>query len=581
MARKSYSDLALLIPYFKPYKKDIAWAILALVLTAMMVLFFGKAIKYLIDYGFAQNNITYLNLFLLVFVIAVLVMAVSGYYRSSLINAVAKNTIGDLRKDAYQNVLKISAEFFESKKTGDIISRLTADSISLYDSIANNFAFFLRNILLFFGGIVFLFLTSAKLTLVSLALIPLAIAPIFLIGKKIKILSSQAQDALANVSSHVEETINGVKTIQSFACEQNEITNFNKYLDNETCLCLTKIKARAKLIAIVIACAFGAIAVVLWIGGNDVINQKITSGDLSSFIFYSITTATALVSISQVSGYMQTASAATKRIFELINFQSAVNEIANPARLETSDSITINFKQVNFSYPSRKEFLVLNNFSLEIKAGEKIAIAGSSGGGKSTILQLLLRFYDIDSGMISLNNIDIKSLKLANLRQNFSYISQDCFIFSGTIYQNIVYANQSISKEQVYEIIDKIDAFDFIKTMPQGLDTYVGQKGIKLSGGEAQRIAIARAIIKDAPILLLDEATSALDNKNEKAIIKTIEKIAANKTVITIAHRLSSIVNSDRIIFVKDGKIVESGTHSQLMALDGFYKKMYEAQDLV
>ncbi len=581
LAKKNQSNfkcLFALIPFFKPYKREIFFALLALLTTALMVLFFGKAIKYMIDFGFAQKNPFFLNLILLAFVVAVLVMAIAGYYRSSLINAVSEKVVADLRKKVYNHIIRVSAEFFELTKVGDVISRLTLDCSTLCNLISNSTSFFLRNLLFFIGGICFLFFTSSKLSLMSLLLIPIAIAPIIVMGRSVKFLSGKAQAALASVSAHIEETTSGVKTIQSYLCEEKEVRNFCTFIDSALKISLEKIRIRSLMIAFVITLAFGGIAVVLWVGGHDVLDGKITSGDLSSFIFYSVITATSLVSLSQIAGQLQMASASVARIFELLEIQSPVHEIAAPQAFPNSKEIVINLQNVNFSYPSRKDFSVLKGFDLQIKPKEKIALIGSSGSGKSTILQLLLRFYDVDSGVISLNGFDVRNLSFADLRKNFSYISQDSFIFSGTIFENIAYVDKSITEAQVEKIISENAALDFINHLPKKIHNFVGEKGVKLSGGERQRIAIARAIIKDSPILLLDEATSALDSQNEKIITHAIADLAKDKTTITIAHKLSSVISSDRIIFVKDGEIAEIGSHQQLIAWNGLYKKMYEAE---
>lgn len=573
---KKFGNLFALIPLFRPYRREVLFALLALLVTALMVLFFGKALKYLIDLGFSKQDQFSLNLVLAIFVIAILVMAVAGYYRSSLINSAAEKVIADLRKRVYNHIIHVSAEFFEITKTGEVISRLTVDAIVLYNILSNTISFLLRNSLLFVGGIFFLFLTSPKLSLISLFLILFAISPIILFGKKIKKLSQESQSALASVGAHIEETMNGVKTIQAYLCEKKEARNFFHFVDEALKISLTKIHAKSLMIAMVITLAFSSVACVLWVGGHYVLAGKMTSGDLSSFIFYAIIMATSLVSLSQVAGQLQNASAASARIFELLEIQSPVKEIRNPQPFSVNKKITVRFHDVNFSYPSRREILLLKNFNLTITPGEKIAIVGESGSGKSTILQLLLRFYDVDSGMISLGDRDIKSIALADLRQNFSYISQDCFIFSDTIFKNIAYADKATTEEGVEQIINNNPALSFINQLPQKLHTFVGEKGIKLSGGERQRIAFARALIKDSPILLLDEATAALDNQNEESINKTILDLAHDKTVITIAHRLSSIINSDHIIFLSNGEIAEMGTHQELLAADRLYKKMYE-----
>ena len=573
-------NLLALIPFFKPYKSKVLLALLALFVTALMVLFFGKAIKYMIDFGFTQKSQNFLNLSLLSFVSAVIIMAVAGYYRSSLINAVAEKVIADLRKKVYAHIIRVSAEFFEITRTGDVISRLTVDTTVLYNIISDTISFLLRNSLFFVGGLSLLFFTSVKLSLITMMLIPLAIAPIILMGRSVKNLSQKSQASMAAVGGHIEESINGIKTIQSYLCEDKEARNFFSFIDQSLEISLEKIRIKSLMVALVIGLAFGGIAVVLWVGGHDVLKGKITSGDLSSFVFYSVITATSLVSLSQIAGQLQTAAAAAARIFELLQIESPVKEAANPQRFSGLKEITIKFENVSFSYPSRKDFLVLKNFNLEIKPREKIALVGPSGSGKSTFLQLLLRFYDVDSGVISLNNFDVKSLSLASLRNNFSYISQDCFIFSGTIFENIAYVDKSITSPQVEKIIAENPALDFINHMPKKMYNFVGEKGIQLSGGERQRIAIARAIIKDSPILLLDEATSALDNQNEKIITSAIKDLAKDKTVITVAHKLLNVISADRILFIKNGEIAEIGSHHDLMAYDGLYKKMYEIEAL-
>lgn len=565
-------------PFFRPYLKDIIFAVLALLVTALMILFFGKAIKYLIDEGFAQKDATSLNLVLAAFTGATLLMAVAGYFRSSLINAVAEKAITDLRKKAYNHIIRISAEFFEMFKAGDVISRLTTDSTLLYSIISSSVSFLLRNVLLFVGGICFLFFSSVKLTLITLALIPLAIAPIIIMGRKVKALSKKAQEATADVGSHIEESINGIKTIQSYLCEAKEVRNFNHFIDQSLTISLQRIKVRALLVALVIAFAFSGIAVVLWVGGHEVLKGNLTSGELSSFIFYSIITSVSLVALSQISGQLQTASSAAQRIFDLLKVQSPVKEADILTKFDAQKHVEITFDNVTFAYPSRPDVAILNDFNLCITPGEKIAIVGSSGGGKSTALQLLLRFYDVSAGAILLNGVNIKSLSFADLRHNFSYISQDCFIFSGTVFDNISYINKDVTKAQVQAIIDANPALAFINKLPNQLDSFVGEKGIKLSGGERQRIAIARAIIKDSPILLLDEATSALDNENAKIIAGAIADLSKDKTVITIAHKLSSVNASNRIIFINEGKIAEIGKHEDLIAKKGLYQKMYELE---
>ncbi len=576
--KSSVKILLKLIPFFYPYKKQVLLALFALLLTAIMVLFFGTAIKYLIDLGFARNDHLSLNIVLVIFVLGVSALAVAGYYRSYLINSAAEKVIADLRKVVYAHVIKVSAEFFEINKAGDVVSRLTLDTNIVYTMLTNTISFLLRNLILFIGGLCFLFFTSLKLSIISFLLIIIAILPIIILGKLIKGLSHKSQNYISLVSSHIEESVNGIRTIQSYLCEEREIKNFNNFIENSLQSVIEKVRIKSLLVAMVISLAFGSVAIIMLVGGHDVIDGKMTSGELSSFIFYSIISATSLVSLSQIAGQIQTAIASIERIFSLLEISSPVKEISSPQEFKFSKNVEINFQAIDFSYPSRKDFKILNNFNLKINNGERIAIVGASGSGKSTILQLLLRFYDVNSGKITINNQDISQISLKDLRQNFAYISQDCFIFSGTVFENIAYSNQSILANKIEQIVEENSSLHFIKNLPDGLNSFVGEKGIKLSGGERQRIAFARALVKDSPVLLLDEATSALDNENEQSINRAIIDLAKDKTVVIVAHRLSTIMHCDKIIFIKNGEIIESGTHEELLAIDGNYRRMYEAE---
>jgi ATP-binding cassette subfamily B protein len=564
--------------FFKPYKTEIFFATFALLITTFLILFFGKIIKYLIDEAFAAKDSAALNQTLLIFLGGIILMAIAGYFRSSLINFVAEKVVADLRKKSYQHIIDVAPQFFELHKVGDITSRLTVDTVALYNVISSNISFALRNFLLFFGGIILLIFTSFKLSLIAILVIFIAISPIIFLGKKVKKLARSSQDYLGSLSSFIEESINGIKTIQAYLRQKKEIENFDKLVDGVLQNDLKKIRTKSLMIGLVIGGAFSSVALVVWVGMHDVLSGKITSGDLSSFLFYAVITATSLVSLSQVSGHMQTAKAALGRIFELFEINSAIDDFPSAKNFSDS-SINIKFNAVDFAYPSRADIDVLKNFNLEIAPKEKLAIVGASGAGKSSILQLLLRFYDVNSGKISLNNVDVKDISLTDLRNCFSYVGQDCFIFSGTIFDNIAFARPNIERSEVENLIEKNPALHFINKFPEKLNTFVGEKGVKLSGGERQRIAIARAIIKDSPILLFDEATSALDNENEKLIASWLTDFAREKTVITIAHRLSTIAGSDRIVCLKSGVIAQQGTHEELMMRDGIYKELNAEKD--
>jgi len=567
-----------LLPYFLPYKKRVILACFALFITAIMILFFGKAIKYLIDFGFDKLN-PHLNLMIIIVVLAVLVLAVAGYYRSFLINSVAENVINDIKQKLYSHILTFSPDFFTNAKTGEIISRLTVDTNLIYNVISNNISFFLRNLTLFIGGLLLLFFTNAKLSVLAFLVILLAILPIIFIGKMLKKVAYKTQNAIASVSAHIEESLNGIQTIQAYLCENREIANFNQQSNAALQISLQKNHLRALLVALVIAISFGSIAIIVLVGGHDVLSGKITAGDLSSFLFYAVLVATSLVGLSQITTQMQTANGALQKIGELLNIKPNLALANNqlPENHAINLPININFCQVSFCYQENNQHNILDSLDLQIAYGEKVGIVGLSGSGKSTILQLLLRFQQVNSGCILLNKDNINNLPLAVLREQFSYISQNSFIFSGTVFENIAYVNKNINKQQVLSLIESTPAFHFILSLENGLDTLVGEKGIKISGGERQRIALARAIIKDSPILLFDEITSALDNQNQQLVMQAINQLASHKTVITIAHRLSFLSNCQKIAFIHQGKIVEYGNHQQLMALNGFYRKMFDA----
>jgi len=578
MSKNKDFGLWSLLPYFLPYKKKASLAFLSLFITSVIILFFGKAIKYLIDYGFDKTN-PHLNLMIIIVVLTVFVLSIAGYYRSFLINSVAESIINDIKQKLYSHILTFSPDFFTNVKTGEIISRLTVDTTLIYNVISNNISFFLRNSVLFIGGLLLLFFTNVKLSLLAFLVILLAILPIIFIGKMLKKVAYQTQNAIASVSAHIEESLNGIQTIQAYLCENREIANFNQQCSNVLQSSLQKIHLRALLVAFVIAISFGAVSIIVLIGGHDVLSGKITAGDLSSFLFYAVLVATSLVGLSQITGQMQTANGALKKIGELLAIKPNL-ALSNQQSLDSTTikpPININFRQVSFCYQENTRQNILDNLDLQITYGEKIGIVGLSGSGKSTILQLLLRFQQLNSGQILLNDHNINSLPLAVIREQFAYISQNSFIFSGTVFENIAYVNKNIAKQEVLSLVHNTPAFHFILSLKNGLDTLVGEKGIKISGGERQRIALARAIIKDSPILLFDEITSALDNQNQQLVMQAINQLASHKTVITIAHRLSFLSNCQKIAFMHQGKIAEYGNHQQLMALNGFYRKMFDA----
>ena len=559
-------------PFFKPYKKDILIAIIALIATAIIILAFGKFAKNIIDYGLAQRNIASLFLYLAIMIISVIILAIAGYYRSLLVNNLSEKAIANLKKAAYDKIINYSGPLNEHQKSGDIISRLTVDGNIIYNVISGNITFLIRNIIIFIGSIIAIFIVSLKLTMIALIFIAMAILPIIYFGKKIKANSNELQQAIGDTTSHLQETIGAINIIQSFLGENKESKKFSDFLDKAMMIANIRNHFRALMVASVIAISFGAVAIIIWYGIVAIIDNNLTSGELISFIFYVITAATSLIALSQISSHLNIASSAITRIIELTKLESKIKNIDYPIKISKNNSpsnLDIDFIDVNFTYEI--EGWKLQNFNLKIKQGEKIAIIGKSGSGKSTILQLLQRFIEPQSGRITINNIDISQISLKELRQQFAFVAQESFIFSANIFDNIAYFDSNITRDKIMKVINSNMMFDFIKQMPNGLDSFLGERGVKLSGGEKQRIAIARALAKDSPILLLDEATSALDNYNNQNLLNLINDVAFNKTVIMVTHKLNNIKDWDRIIVINNGEACEDGSHEELMGINGHY----------
>lgn len=546
MNKKKY-NLTALLPYLKEYKKSLFIVLITLIITSISILALGKLIKYFVDLGFSgqdSGNLTKISLISLFIIIS---LSIAGYFRSFLINSIAQKVIFNIRKKIYTHIINMSVDFFEDNKIGDLISRMTNDANLLYNIISNVVSFFVRNIIVFFGGLIFLFTINYQLTLIIFLIIIIAIPPILFLAKKIKYYADiEAQD-LSVCTSHIEETTNFIKVIQSLLGQQKEINNFNHKIEQTLNSAIKKIKIRSFLISLVILFAFGTIILMLWLGSTRVINDQMTSGDLSSFIFYAIIVATSAAGISRIIGQLNTASIACNRLFEILDLKSSIIEDKNPKKLKNTQKINIKFDNVSFSYPKNPDKLILKNFNLKIDHGQKIAIIGKSGIGKSSIFEILLRFYNISEGKIIINDQNISEISLSNLRSLFSYIPQDPVVFSGTIWDNISYSNDKITKIDAEKLLNN-EVFGFINKLPNGLDQFVGEKGVMLSGGERQRIAILRSLLQDSKILLIDEFTSALDKKNDQLIYDLLKEVAKDKIIINITHKKLQEDQYDKII---------------------------------
>lgn len=577
-AKGNLKSLRAIKKYLAPYKKGLIGVMIALVFTSSSVLGLGRGIQYLIDKGFSGNNPALLDKALLVLLFVTLLLAIATYTRASLINIICEKVVADIRMDVYRHIIKVSPSFFEHTKTSDVLSRLTTDTTLLNGIIASVLSIALRNVLMLTGSLIFLFITSAKLTAYVLVIVPLVVVPIIILGRKVRGLSKLAQDKIVDISAHIEESLSGIKTVQAYTREDVECAQFGHKVGDALDTAVLRVRRRATLVALVITMVFSAVACVLWIGGHDVLAGKMTAGQLSSFIFYAIVAASSLGALSEVASDLQRAAGATERLFELLTIESDIRDPEHQEHLPNDFSGEIIFSDVSFCYPARPDKRSLNSFNLHVHPGETIALVGPSGAGKTTLFQLLLRFYDPQHGSITLDGIELRQLPVKELRGQFGLVSQEAVIFSASALENIRYGNPDATVEEVISAAKSAEAWSFIEMLPQGLDTYLGEKGVRLSGGQRQRIAIARAILKNPRILLLDEATSNLDAANELLVQQALEKLMANRTTLVIAHRLSTIINADRIIVVNDGKIEAIGKHNDLVVQKGLYSELAKLQ---
>jgi ATP-binding cassette subfamily B protein len=507
-----------------------------------------------------------------------MMLAIATFCRASLINKIAEKVVTDIRIDVYSNIIKLSPSFFEDQKTSDLVSRLSSDTILLSTLIASIFTALLRNSLMAIGGLILLFITSTKLTCYVLIVVPVVIGIIIIIGRKVKSLSRQNQENISKFCVHIEESLFSIKTVQAFTREDYEISLFNQEVKRSLSSAIAWINFRALLAAIVITLVFASIVLVLWVGGHDVLTNKMNAGQLSSFIFYSVLVASSVVNLSEVVGDLNRASGASERLLELLNARSSITDCSTPKSLPTQNIKTIELQEIDFAYPSRPTSLIIKNFSLKLTQGETIAIVGPSGAGKTTIFNLLLRFYEPNKGSIKFDGIDIKDLSLKELREQFAIVSQEPVLFSASAYDNIRYGKIDAGEEEVKEAAQRAEIYDFLESLPEGIHSLIGEKGMKLSGGQKQRIAIARAILKNPPILLLDEATSNLDTQNEQRVQQALGALREGRTTITIAHRISTIIAADKIIVMNNGQIDSVGTHQELIDLNGLYAQLATLQ---
>jgi len=574
-------SLARLARFMLSYRWRAAAALVALVVAAACWLALGQGVKHVVDSGLASGEPRLLDQALAGIIAIALVLAAATWLRFYLMMTLGERVVTDLRRAVFDHILGLEPAFFEATRTGEVISRLTNDATLLQQVIGYGLSMFLRNGLMMLGAAVMLFVTSWKLGLLVLVGAPATLIPILVLGRRVRRLSRDNQDRVAEVSAYIDEAVHEIRTVQAYAHEDVDRASFARHAEAAYHAGVVRIRQKASLIASVMLIAFSAVGIIMWIGGHDVFAGRITPGELSAFVFYAAIVASGAGTVSEVWGELQRAAGATERLMDLLDTRPGIvaprAPLASPPRAGAG---AIEFDQVGFAYPARPGLQALQKFSLRIAPSERLALVGPSGAGKSTVFALLLRFYDPQKGAVRVDGIDVRDMEPRALRKLMAVVPQEPVIFAASVLENVRYGRPQATRDEVVAACEKAFALEFIERLPQGMDTALGERGVTLSGGQRQRLSIARALLADRPILLLDEATSSLDAASELIVQRALQALEQGRTTLAIAHRLATVQHADRIIVMDRGTIVAQGTHAELLRQGGLYARLASLQFL-
>ncbi len=576
--RRSLKPLLALKPLILKHKAMLALAGLALITSALTMLAVPMAVRRMIDHGFVSHDGQLINQYFGMLILLGCVLAIASSSRVFCVNWLGERVVSDLRSEVFRHLTKLEPAFFEKTHSGEVMSRLTADATQIKAAAGTALSQVLRNAIMLVGALIMMFVTSAKLSLLVLLVIPAIVLPLVAYGRVVSRKSREAQDELAKSSAYAAENLAAVRTMQAFAHETNVSQKYASAVDDAFVAARARLKSRAGLTALTMFLVTVSIVGVLWMGASSVVSGDMTGGRLGQFILYALFVAGAMAELSEVWGELSQAAGAAERMTELLAVVPQIKTPANPKPLPTPSKGAVRFDNVSFSYPSRPDDLAMENISFAIKPGETVALVGPSGAGKTTLFNLLLRFYDPTDGAVTLDDVNISEADLDAVRARIALVPQDVALFADTILENIRYGTPGAGRNDIIEAAKTAQADAFIRELPDGYDTLLGERGVTLSGGQRQRLAIARAVLRDAPVLLLDEATSALDAENESAVQLALEKVMAGRTTLVIAHRLATVQQADRILVLDNGRIVEEGTHAKLSAAGGLYGRLAKLQ---